>query len=329
MNKKLIAAAVASTLVAPVVYGDGHEGITVYGRVNNAISIRDSGSSNVTDVSSVSSRFGLKGNADLGNGMSAFGRYEFATVTDKEQPGIADIRLGFVGISGGFGSIAIGNQWSAFFDTYGTLVSPTYSLGYFLYSSVAGGPFRTSNTIKYSNSFGPVYLEADLRLNESGEAGDVAEKINGDGFGIGVTINPTDNIGIYAAIDSEENNASVDADTGVSTAVADTDRAGVGVKLTFGGISISYGHMETEDGARTREHDQLYLSAGLWEGGSILLGTGTVDDDTTSASPSSVFLGLYHNMGGGLRLYVESTSVDPDNGGADNNVTYFGMRFDF
>ncbi len=332
MNKKLIAVAVASTLTAPVVYAESHEGITVYGRVNNAVSFVDTGeagSSNRVDVTSVSSRFGLKGSADLGNGMTAFGRYEFSTDTDNENPpGINDLRLGFVGISGGFGSFAIGQQWSAFFDTFGTLISPTYSLGYFLYSSFAEGPFRTSNTIKYSNSFGPVYLEADVRLNDSEEGNAVAEKLNGNGFGIGATINPTDNIGIYLAVDSEEN--APDADTGVAN--EDTDRAGIGFKVGFGnGMAFSYGHMETETGSNTKELDQIYFSSGLWEKGSLLVGFGQGSETNRTNDPDSWFLGIYHRMGGGLRLYLESTGVDFGNGGTESDltVTLLGARIDF
>ena len=107
----------------------------------------------------------------MGNGLTAHGKYEFSTTTDKEGAGINDTRVATAGLSGAFGRIDVGNQWSAYFDTFGTLVSPTYTLGYYLYSSVGGGPFRASNTIKYSNSFGPLYLELDVRLNESAESG--------------------------------------------------------------------------------------------------------------------------------------------------------------
>ena len=280
MNKKLIAVAVAGTLAAPVVYADGHEGITPYARVNNAIDIVDDGDGNTVDLSGISSRFGFKGTGDIGNGLTAFGRYEFSTVTDKEQNNVNDLRLGFVGISGGFGSIALGNQWSAYFNSVGTFMSPTYSLGYYLYSSVTGGPFRTSNTIKYSNSFGPVSLELDARLNESGEDNDVAEKLNGDGFGIGVTVNPTDNFTIAIAADTEENNdtaAVTDEETGVVTpgsSVEDTDRFGIAGKASFGAFGVSLGYQKWEQGMEERELVQLYLNASIGEKNTLLLGFG-------------------------------------------------------
>ncbi|MBX2868192.1 MAG: porin [Acidiferrobacterales bacterium] len=336
MNKKLIAAAVASTLAAPVVYADGHLGITPYGRINNAIDIRDAGENNTVDVSNVSSRFGFKGAGDIGNGLTAIGRYEFATTTDKEQNNVADLRLGYVGLSGGFGSVTIGNQWSAYFNHFGTIVSPTYSLGYYLYSSYAGGPFRTSNTIKYSNSFGPVSLDADLRLNESGEDNDVAEKLNGDGFGIGVTFNATDSISIAISADSEENNDTdiVDEETGdiLGTAAAeDTDRFGIAGKFGFGPAALHIGHQTTEQGNFEVDHTQVYVSVGIGDKTSVLVGAGVAEDNGTGEA-DSVFLGAYHNLGGGLKLYLETTSVTTEDAGvelSDITQTLLGMRIDF
>ena len=105
MNKKLIAAAVSAAVVAPVAaYGD----VTVYGRINNALDIDDISSKpdadGSTDISGVSSRFGIKYSQDMGNGLTASGQYEFSTSTDNEG-GINDGRVAPVGISGAFGSI--------------------------------------------------------------------------------------------------------------------------------------------------------------------------------------------------------------------------------
>ncbi len=330
MNKKLIASAVVSTLAAPAVYADGHLGITPYGRVNNAIEFSDaSGDSNV-DVSNVSSRFGFKGAGDIGNGLTAIGRYEFATVADKEQPGIADIRLAFVGLSGGFGSVTIGNQWSAYFNHFGTIASPTFSLGFYLYSSFAGGPFRTSNTVKYANSFGPVSLDIDVRLNDSEEDSDVAEKINGNGLGIGLTINPIDALSIAIALDTEENNDSVtESDDGLITtaSVGDTDRFGIGGTLAFGPAKLSLAFQNLEDDSGETDHTQLYLKFGLGAKTNLLLGAGTAESDA-NGDGDSVFLGVYHKLGGGLQLYIESTNVDIDNQ-EEFTQTFLGMRIDF
>ncbi|MGR3915118.1 MAG: porin [Gammaproteobacteria bacterium] len=265
MNKKLIAAAVAAS-VAPFA---AQAQTTVYGRINNAIDLKDivKDGDGTTDITAVASRFGIKYSGDIGGGMTALGRYEFSTHTDREghrafvradsptssgTSGVTDIRIATAGISGPFGTINVGNQWSSYFNTFGTMISPTYSLGYYLYSSVGGGPFRSSNTIKYSNNFGPLYVELDARLNESNETSDVAEKIRGDGFGFGATL-PVGNLTLAVAIDAEDGSdvtaseglvkhtttVTNDAGTAVVTPgvsdkrARDTDRTGFAVKAAF------------------------------------------------------------------------------------------------
>ena len=313
MHKKFITVAVAGTLASPLVaQAGGHEGVTVYGRINNAISIADDGANKATDLTGVASRFGIRGNADIGNGLSAFGRYEFATNPDREEPNPADLRLGFVGISGGFGSVSLGNQWSAFYNHFGTIVSPTYTLG-------AGSvtPFRASNTIKYSNSFGPVSLEIDVRLNESNEGNDIAEGLNGDGHGIGLTISPTDHFSIGIAADSEEN----------GPGMPDTDRVGVGVVFSLGGFGMHVGVQQDEEGAAETDTANAFLSYGFGAT-SVMVGFGNSEPSGGGADTDTTFLGLYHNLGDGLRLWAEHRNQDTG-AGADTTNTLLGMRIDF
>jgi predicted porin len=342
MNKKLIAVAVASTLAAPAVYAEGHTGITPYGRINNAIDYTDQDDDSTWDISGVASRFGFKGVGDIGNGLTAIGRYEFSTSSDREQPGIGDIRLAYVGLSGGFGTVTMGNQWSAYYNSIGTHLSPTYSVGYYLYSSIGQGPFRASNTIKYANSFGPVNMEIDVRLNDSGEDNDVAEKLNGNGLGLGLSWNVTDAFNLAFAVDQEENNPREDgSDT------PDTDRYGIAGKFTFGVFDIIAGYQKVEDGDARRndqrdiDHTQLYFNWRASDKTNLLLGYGQAEVSAglvapVSTDPKQWFLGAYHNLGGGLRLYAEYASVDYD---SDNNNEDFqvgdldrlllGMRIDF
>ncbi len=329
MNKKLIAVAVASALAAPAVYAD----ITPYARVNNAIDINDNEFSdgNNVDISGISSRFGFKGSGDIGNGMTAIGRYEFSTTTDKELNNVNDLRLGYVGLSGGFGTVTVGNQWSAYYNSIGTYMSPTYSLGYYLYSSISGAPFRASNTIKYANSFGPVNLEIDVRLNDSDEGGDVAEKLNGNGYGIGLTWSPMDNFTLAFAADKDRDEDFVD-DTGVLINPDDQERAGVSGKYDFGPVALTVGYQEYKEASDKRENLQLYLSGPIGEKNTWLVGWGEtkLKGGAFETKPKQAFLGFYHNMGGGLRLYTEYADVDYDDDARDNTKRWLlGARIDF
>ncbi|MFT7530313.1 MAG: putative porin, partial [Gammaproteobacteria bacterium] len=79
MNKKLIAIAVAGTFMAPAI--SMADGANWYGRINTGISIKDADGTTV-DIKNISSRFGVKGSEDLGNGLSAVYRYEFGVASD-------------------------------------------------------------------------------------------------------------------------------------------------------------------------------------------------------------------------------------------------------
>ncbi len=408
MNKKLIAAAVSAAVVAPVA---SHADAVLYGRINNAIDINDvsdaEDADSTTNLSGVVSRIGVRANADVGNGLSVHGHYEFGTTTDREKAnenehendegsgGIEDTRIATVGISGGFGRIDVGNQWSAYFNTFGTIVSPTYTLGYYMYTAVGGGAFRASNTIKYSNTFGPVTAQLDVRLNEDGaEGAGKAETLRGEGIGLGLSFAVTDNITIAAAFDSEEREDENDdpavptivfepdttADDGILGTFEttdddevghDEDRLGIAVKANFGGYWAALGWQNVEydgvedivatgtiddddDGGTTTAVDPGVTSESLdevgtvflWGGGNFseqtswMVGYSQADDgrevfdadtgDTVELDDSSqVTVGIYHNVGGGLRLYYEGVSLESENRTWDGAHHLFGMRVDF
>ena len=119
-QKTAVAAAVGATLAisgvaSGVAYADGHE-VSVYGRINNVIrnQSRDGagGAPDMDDsgVHDVSSRIGVKASAPINPDVTAFGRYEFSTVTDSEGGGIGDTRIAEVGVMGDFGTVKIGNM---------------------------------------------------------------------------------------------------------------------------------------------------------------------------------------------------------------------------
>ena len=336
MNKKLIAAAVSAAVVAPVAaYGE----VAVYGRINNAIDLNDlsdaPGADGTTDISTVSSRFGVKYSQEMGNGLTAHGKYEFGTTTDKEKSedngdssgGIEDVRVATVGLSGAFGRVDVGNQWSAYFDTFGTLVSPTYTLGYYIYSSIGGGPFRASNTIKYSNSFGPLYLELDVRFNESNESSDQAEKIRGDGVGLGLSWAVVDGLTIAVATDTEDGVAGA----GGAADGPDTERTGIGIKYSAGGFWISAGTQsyEVDDGAEV-DSTIIYVGGNFSENTNWLVGVSEADTGNNAVDdPSQTTWGVYHNLGGGLKLFYEAVALEDEASARDGARHLLGMRVDF
>ena len=311
MNKKLIAAAVSAAVVAPA---SAVAEVTVYGNITNAIKLVSpdaAAKESSTNLETLGSRIGFKASSDLGNGLTASAKFELGAESDTDNGSdpFDKTRLATVGLSGGFGSVTLGQQWSAYFNTFGTLVSPTYTVGH------AAGPnlFRTGDTIKYANAFGPVGLEVDVRLDE-GDGTDANEK---GGTGIGLTLNLIENLTIGVASDSQENGASND----------DTDNFGISAKYNFGPVQIAAGSQNTEKGDAETDGTVLLLSGNFTENTSWLLAAAEAEDQD-DVETSSTTWGLYHSLGGGLTLLYEAvdTDKDDDKGGANH---WLAMRLNF
>ena len=113
MNKKLIALAVAGAMAGPAIAAAAD--VEVYGKAR--VSIGFTGNDNETDdvsdsettITSHSSRFGIKGSEDLGNGLTAVYQIESKVNLDDGGGTLAG-RDSFVGLAGGFGTVLLGRH---------------------------------------------------------------------------------------------------------------------------------------------------------------------------------------------------------------------------
>ncbi|MCP4090326.1 MAG: porin [Gammaproteobacteria bacterium] len=111
--KKILAVAVAAAIMAPLA---ASADTTLYGRVKMA-TVHTNADSNMNGDWNLadSSRVGWKGSEDLGNGLKAIFQAEFRMEADavegtnRSGNGI-DNRLLFVGLNGGWGTVAFGRQ---------------------------------------------------------------------------------------------------------------------------------------------------------------------------------------------------------------------------
>ena len=133
MNKKLISIAVAAAMAAPLAVSAD---TTLYGRINNSLVYTDSdfADRDQWDVEDYASRLGVKGSEDLGNGMKGIYQIELQMETadggSTSRPGGSSgleggrggnsgfgTRLGYVGLSSGWGTLAIGRQWTPYYGS--------------------------------------------------------------------------------------------------------------------------------------------------------------------------------------------------------------------
>jgi predicted porin len=106
MKKSLIALAVASALTVPMV---AQADATLYGSLRlslNNLSDRD------MDLSDNVSRIGIKGDSALFDGTKAI--YQFEQAVNASDGGWGGARLASIGVTGDFGTVNMGRQWSPF-----------------------------------------------------------------------------------------------------------------------------------------------------------------------------------------------------------------------
>ena len=189
MQKKLIALAVAGLVSAPAF---AQSSVTVYGLIDMTVAhTRDSasGASSRTGLDSSSnspmsgSRIGFRGVEDLGNGLKASFVIEGGVAVDRgvsAQGGRTWGRQSFLALSGGFGTVAAGRQYSPQFSMLGKI--DPFGLGSYgdmaysgVYKITAAG--RIDNLLAYvSPNMGGFQVVAGY----SGQAGGDETGQNGD-----------------------------------------------------------------------------------------------------------------------------------------------------
>jgi len=156
-----IAMAVAGTVAAPVAVQAGADELYASARVG--LWNVDQGDTSDLEVKSFSSRFGARGETDLGNGLTGFGRYEW----DVDENDFS-IRHRYVGLKGDFGSVLAGQTFHTFYNfAVGPNDNPWWHSGYAMVSYRS----RTDHGITYSGgsdafSFGATaYFDRDEEEN--------------------------------------------------------------------------------------------------------------------------------------------------------------------
>ncbi len=315
MNKKLLATLIAATFAAPVaVYAEEDDGPTLYGRLHLGIQHTDTDADSNLDVSTHSSRFGMKGDTDLGNGLNVFYQYEFGVDADTANI-ISNNRVARVGFDGGFGKVSLGRQWSAMFNHVGTFMDITQAIG------TSGTSYRLSNDLQYSVSAGPINIQADLILDGGNKASDGLDmfQIAGSGnfgpFSIGLGLQQTEGSAAVAAT----------AEDDAVPAGPDSDQIGIGAGVNFGNFFIKGGYVNTETDGDTKDNSTTVLNIG-GSSDNGLSGFVSFGEQGEDGAENDFVIGqVRKDIGGGTQVYVEARSDDTP----DRTRLLLAMRKDF
>lgn len=181
----LVLAGGAGLAAIPAQAQDRTQGaVKIYGIVDAAIvgerGGKDGSLAKLTGGAASTSRIGFKGEESLGGGLSAFFTLETGLKLDSGQADAAGSifnRQALVGLKGGFGTLALGRQYTPYHNTLVQVVDP-FNTGYagtaknlFPHS---GTNIRTSNTITWAS---PKLHGVDVELAYSaGEQTDSSAK---------------------------------------------------------------------------------------------------------------------------------------------------------
>ena len=170
------------------------------------------------------SRFGVKGANEISEGLSAVYRFEHRLNStnaslihsfDPKTPTAGSGRLSYVGLSGGFGTISVGQIWNAAFNHVGVITDPSWFYG----NSETG--YRHGSAVSYSVSSGTMSMQLDAVMENKGE--DDTNDVDKIEFGISMNVG---DIGTIAF--AHRDNADKDASNYLAVS---TDIAGISAHL--------------------------------------------------------------------------------------------------
>lgn len=192
MKKKIIAGAILGVLSGAVY---AQSSVTIYGLIDAAVVVERNGVFNNGKTTTKldggvngGSRIGFKGVEDLGGGLSAIFTIESGFTADTGAAGQGGLLFGrqsFVGLTGGFGTVKLGRQYTVFDNTLGAIDpfgNATAGRAPNLVGAAGnanGGDYapRFDNAVQYSTAnFSGFSADAQYGFGE--QAGDSAKKRN-------------------------------------------------------------------------------------------------------------------------------------------------------
>ncbi len=323
--KKLTTLAVAAALVAPM---SAMADTTIYGLIDNAVTSGDNSTVSNDDALDVrqgngTSRFGVKGSEDLGNGLKAIFQYEWATATSEGEFGGTTAgflnRLGYVGLAGSFGKVTVGRQWNPYY--FGVAKTD-------IMNGPAGGYRQNLNHYRTGNGLG--YATPNM-----------------NGFSAAIVLAMDADTGAAATSDMEDGvdtlSLNVKYDNGplslglgyrsaeATTAVDDTDTWGLGAKYNFGNFAVMASYEDQDNGSSASDVDAVGIGAEAYFGNNTVKVLYTSADTSGGADTDAWAIGLQHSFSKRTRVYVEYADLDADtaSGLGDMNEFSVGLRHDF
>jgi predicted porin len=294
LKKTILALAVAGVAAAPMMASAAGHGpdSAVYGSMRYGVESVDNGGTTerATTLRNFGSRFGIKGETDLGNGMTAFGKWE------AHMFGAA-LRDFQIGLKGDFGQVYAGDGINHTWDSY---MSTDDTWWYGGQSHLSDGV--QSNAITYMGGAGAVSFGITAQMS--------AQTPNANEEAI-------DAIEIVVAFDAGPVNIALGM-TDVKTSPVDTE-AVTGLVLKGAAGDFGYKVDFQSQGAAVGSTDDLSSVQLQGSFGSFYAQYGS--QDTGPATPTNLVLGYTQTLGAKTLVWYEFISQDADVVGTDTSTT--------
>lgn len=338
MQKKIIAAAVAGLLAAPAF---AQTAVTIYGNVDQSIefvNLGDGAKGRVTGDGYQTQRLGFKINEALANGMSANVVLEMGVGADTGVAGggtstaatpIMQLfnRTATVGLSGKFGSVNLGRQYTPSFNA----MASGDLWGFAGISSTAdfwGGTTRANNSVRYdSPNFNGFTFAGLYGFGDTGATTSWAESVGGQ-TGVGMNRNNGRHAGLNigyangpaAIMYGWGNNDAANATTLVGTATVKTKVNVLSGSYDFGVLKLigSYSSYKNDPNPATVDNQIWSLGVGVpLAGGTVRVQFAKLDDKLVANQDSSLgSIGYVYPLSKRTTLYGAWAKMKNDNGAA-------------
>jgi len=305
MKKTMIAMAVAGVVAAPMASAE----VSISGVVEQ-IFIDDDASSTGWD-SETFNMLNFKASEDLGNGMTAFAKYNFLNTNGKT--GVATNKDGdnVVGLSGDFGTVVLGTMEDF---TEGKAMSRMTMSGNKASIEPTDITIRTTQGMAYvSPAFSGVtfgvagYAAGDAGSSNLDAVDLMAHYVNG----------PLD---IIATREVTNN----DATTGTQ---GDQEATVIGASYTMGDLKVGILNVDinNEDGTEANDNTDVAMRLDYVIGNNKIT-VGTLDDESTTGGVGTDVdtIEVTHKLSSRTNMYIGNASR-----ASTDNYTYVGLHHDF
>jgi predicted porin len=333
MKKTLLALAVAGVVAAPAAMAE----VTVYGLAHVSVDNISSDANGDTSVavSSRASRVGVKAAEDLGGGLKAIAQMEWQ-IDMSETAGAANnisSRNQIVGLSGGFGTIALGRHDTPYKMSTGKLdiFADTAADYNAIIGSPAGLENRGDNVIAYlSPDFNGLSVQAAIVAADVDKTTGALPRDDAnaaDAISVAVQYNAGP-LFVAVAHESFEDEVATGGGKGQTGT-----RVGVGYDAGVAKIGFVY-ETASDVGATDDDYDAWLINAAIPLGGNntVIAEYGVGEFDKTKVETTLMAVGVAHNFSKSSSAYVAYGAVEDDNGAgttADTNIITAGLVVKF